>query len=271
LFQHNGITICHATGNEKDPFHEETVDADSILNEHGHAGHPDDIIPPFEVIENGVTERYPGQNMDTIYGDGFTGAEVLANHCQIPTSNGEITSSTETITNTITETTTETVTLPGTTIAVPGKPTTTEITVTETIPAVTETAPGETTTVTVPSGETTTVTLPTKTVTLPAVTETVRGETVERPPVTVTESGTTATITGGTTATVVTVTTPRKTYTEAGLLSQKHDVVTLAAPGRVVDIPSHTVRTIVKYLTSEKKVVVIVVHAAAPDSGYGKG
>src|SRR5262249_10869464 len=46
----NGITICHATSSATNPFVEQTPSADGVLS--GHADHPDDIIPPFEVVEN---------------------------------------------------------------------------------------------------------------------------------------------------------------------------------------------------------------------------
>src|SRR5262249_20905676 len=145
---------------------------------------PEDIIPPFTIIENGVVVvDFPGRNMNTLY-DGFTGAEVLANHCDIPTSGGGIT---QTVTTTLTQAVPvpATVAEPATTFATPGLTTTTVLTVTLTGPSQTVTN-AVTTVVTVPSGATTTVTLPSATVTLPAVTATIPGGTVERDPVTVT-------------------------------------------------------------------------------------
>jgi hypothetical protein len=61
---------------------------------------PYDIIPPF-VMEEGTT--FPGQNMETIYGDGYTGAEVIANDCDVPAGGEEVT---------ITETTEVSATVP---------------------------------------------------------------------------------------------------------------------------------------------------------------
>ena len=40
---------------------------------------PDDIIPPFEWTDGGVTKIYPGKNMDAHFSGGYTGAELLAN------------------------------------------------------------------------------------------------------------------------------------------------------------------------------------------------
>src|SRR5207249_2443347 len=112
----------------------------------GHADHEDDIIPAVGV--------HPPQNMDTIYPGGWTGADILANDCEIPTGGGGIT---QTTTTTVTETVPVTVTTPGTTVTVPGDTITREITVTVSAPAQTVTTPGTTTVVTVPSGSTTTV------------------------------------------------------------------------------------------------------------------
>ena len=168
------IAICHS-GNGKN-FEHITPDASGILD--GHAKHPDDIIPPFVVIQvGGGTTHYPGQNMSAIYGNGFTGAEVLANNCDIPTGGGII-GTTQTTTTTTTPTITiknpVTVTVPETTITFPGTTTSKEVTVTVTLPEQTVTAAGTTTVVTLPPVvQTTTVTLPEKkkkerSVTLPA-------------------------------------------------------------------------------------------------------
>ena len=48
------VTICHATSSEKNPYVQLQVDDDSIVKE-GHGEHPDDIIPPFDYVEDGVT------------------------------------------------------------------------------------------------------------------------------------------------------------------------------------------------------------------------
>src|SRR3954468_15491073 len=68
------ITLCH-TGNGKN-FTPITIDPSGALS--GHDGHAQDIIPPFTVIDQGgSTTHYPGKNMDTFYGEGYTGGEVL--------------------------------------------------------------------------------------------------------------------------------------------------------------------------------------------------
>ena len=61
--QHTEVTICHS-GNGKN-YEQITVDDDSIVNNGGHGGHPDDIIPPFDYIdEDGDPAHYPGKNWD---------------------------------------------------------------------------------------------------------------------------------------------------------------------------------------------------------------
>src|SRR6266480_4386647 len=117
------IAICHATGSAKNPFTLETPDASST-DLSGHANHQDDIIPAVGV--------HPPQNMDTIYPGGWTGADILANDCEIPTGGGGIT---QTTTTTVTETVPVTVTTPGTTVTVPGDTITREMTVTVSAPA----------------------------------------------------------------------------------------------------------------------------------------
>jgi hypothetical protein len=198
------ITICHSGNGKK--FTKISPDNVGVLL--GHAkNHSADIIPPFVVVnEKGTEVSFPGQNMEKIHGDGYTGAEVLANGCDIPS--GSVITQTET-----TETTTTvpvTVTTPTTTTTLPSQTTRAEVTVTVTVPGETTTTPG-TTTVVIPSEVTTTVTLPPRTTTLPAVTRTLPGQTIERPAETVTLPGTTVTVTAAGTTTVVTVTGPNKT------------------------------------------------------------
>jgi hypothetical protein len=180
-----GIGICHADSSQKNPFVSESPDASSIVGGSGHASHPDDIIPPFYYIVDGTTYFYPGMNMNTLYGAGFTGAQVLANDCNIPTATGGITQ-TVTTTTTVNQTTTETITEPGTTITVRRFIVRHPVTVTVSVPEHTVTLPGTTTVVTVSPGDTTTVFLPGATQTTPPVTQTLPGETIEHPPYTVT-------------------------------------------------------------------------------------
>jgi hypothetical protein len=258
------ITICHS-GNGKQ-FTEISADASGVLS--GHAGHPNDIIPPFYYFENGATTQsfYPGLNMNTLFG-GFTGAEVLANGCTIPTGGGI--TSTSVSTTTVTVPTTITATEAGTTVTLTGTTVTQPVTITINLPAITVTTPGTTTVVTVPPGQTTTVTLPEQTVTLPSVTETAPGETVDRQPVTVTQPGTTQTITGGTTTTVVTVTAPNKTV-EGGVLGARHTVVTVTTPSHIVHLPGHIVTEVVKAHALAKRIFVTLIRACE-GSGPGKG
>jgi hypothetical protein len=217
------IGICHS-GNGKQ-FQHITPDASGVLS--GHADHPYDIIPPFVYVLNGTTTTYPGKNVDTLHGAGYTGAEVLANGCRIPTGRVGITTVTEAITE------------PGPTITSPASTTLETVTEKIVVPARTVTAPGTTTVVTVPPGETTTVVLPEHTVTLPAATETVGGEHVLRPSETVTLPGTTTTETGGTKTTVVTVTGP-DTVVEGGDRATKEVVVTVTTPSRTLSEPART-------------------------------
>jgi hypothetical protein len=277
------IAICHS-GNGKN-FEYITPDASGILD--GHAQHPDDIIPPFVVIQvGGVTTRYPGQNMSSIYGNGFTGAEVLANNCDIPAGGG-ITGTTQTITTTITQTVPVTVTAPGTTITLPGTTTTKEITVTVSLPGQTVTAPGTTTVVTlppavqtttvtvsgtttvltIPSVQTTTVTLPERTVTLPAGTVTLAGETIEHDPVTITLPAVTQTVVGGTTTRVVTVTQPNKAVEQGGVLAEKATRIVVTTPRRVVTVHAHVIHALGATHGGVAKVVVIVVRPSGCPPG----
>jgi hypothetical protein len=258
----NGIEICHATGSESNPFVSENPSASGDLN--GHANHPNDIIPPYVIIDHDTTTSFPGQNMDTLYGAGFTGAEVLANDCDVPTG-GSITT-TVTTTTTVSVPTTTTVTAPGTTVTVPGTVTTTVTTVTVTAPTQTVTAPGTTSTVvTVLPGQTTTVTLPAQTVTLPAATVTSPGETIERPVQTVTLPAVTQTIAGGTTTSVLTVTAPNKVVQE-GVLGTKRVVIHVKTPARTVRIPAHVLTVHGRGSQKGQKFVVIVirVHGCPP-------
>src|SRR5262249_10283313 len=116
------IAICHAPpGQEGQKFDYITPDASGDLN--GHANHPDDIIPAIGTN--------PARNLITIYPSGWSGADILANNCDIPAA---MTGSTETVTTTVTERVPVTVTAAGTTVTLPGTTTTKEITVTVSVP-----------------------------------------------------------------------------------------------------------------------------------------
>jgi hypothetical protein len=220
----NGITICHATSSSTNPFVEVTTSADGVLS--GHAHHPDDIIPPFEVVlNNGAREIYPGKNMDKVFGAGYTGAELLANGCRIPSGRLSVT--------TVPAATTE----PGRTIATPGTTEAKTITEKAVVPAMTTTAPATSTVVTIPPETTTTVTLPERTVTVPPTTETIHGERIERPAEVVTLPGTTTTETSGASTTVVTVSGPDKVV-ENGEHATKEVVVTVTTHSETVQEPA---------------------------------
>jgi hypothetical protein len=252
----NGITICHATSSSSNPFVEVTTSADGVLS--GHAHHPDDIIPPFEVVlNNGAREVYPGKNIDTVFGGGYTGAELLANGCRVPT--GRL--SVITVPAALTE--------PGRAITTPAMTEVKTVTEKAVVPALTTTAPAARTVVTVPPGSTTTVTLPERTVTVPPSTETINGERIVRPAEVVTLPGTTTTETGGTTTTEVTVTGPDKVV-ERGDHATKEVVVTITTPGetlhesaRFVPLPDHhihgeTVTETVPITTTERGTTITV-------------
>ena len=71
------VTICHATSSDNNPYVQLNVDDDSIVKQ-GHGDHPDDIIPPFDYVEDGVTKHYPGLNWDD------KGQPIWKNGCEIP-------------------------------------------------------------------------------------------------------------------------------------------------------------------------------------------
>lgn len=70
------ITICHATHSDHNPYDQLQVDVDAIFHENGHDSHPEDIIPPFDYIEDGETKHYPGKNWPS---------DIWLNGCEIPT------------------------------------------------------------------------------------------------------------------------------------------------------------------------------------------
>ena len=245
------ITICHSGSGKH--FSEITPANIGVLQ--GHVKNDEfDIIPPFAVIEKGETVTFSGRNMDIIFGAGFTGAEVLANGCNIPQGDSQ----TQTETKETSTTVPVDVTVPGTTITAPGGTTTSEVTVTISLPGETTTAPGTTTVVTVPKKVTTTVTLPERTVSLPAVTLTAPGETVERPAETVTLPGTTVTVAAAATTTVVTVTGPTQ-IVRGGVVGKKTAQVTLTTPRRVIRVAGRVYHLSGKGKYGQKKVIVVVV------------
>jgi uncharacterized repeat protein (TIGR01451 family) len=71
------VTLCHATSSETNPYVELKVDDDSVVKE-GHGDHPDDIIPPFKYVEDGVTKEFPGLNWDARH------QAIFLNGCDVP-------------------------------------------------------------------------------------------------------------------------------------------------------------------------------------------
>src|SRR3954470_920233 len=60
----DNVAICHANQGSKGYTHN-VVDPNSIVGggNSGHDSHPDDVIPPFDYLEDGVNKHYPGKNM----------------------------------------------------------------------------------------------------------------------------------------------------------------------------------------------------------------
>jgi uncharacterized repeat protein (TIGR01451 family) len=73
------VTVCHATGSAGNPYVQLSDPVKQIFSENGHANHPDDIIPPFDYIDdNGDQQHYPGKNWDA------TGQAIWNNGCEVP-------------------------------------------------------------------------------------------------------------------------------------------------------------------------------------------
>lgn len=101
---HVPVTLCHRTGsvdggNQHNGYDIITVDiasAGQASGAHGHDGHEQvgngpgpDIIPAYSWTypngpHEGETINYPGKGLDWVFDDGTTGAEFLANGCQLP-------------------------------------------------------------------------------------------------------------------------------------------------------------------------------------------
>jgi cobalamin biosynthesis Mg chelatase CobN len=80
----NKVTICHATSSATNPYTRNRVAKDGALS--GHDGHPNDIIPAFDYLDNkGVTQHYPGRNLES-------GQAILDNGCRVPGSTTPIAS-----------------------------------------------------------------------------------------------------------------------------------------------------------------------------------
>lgn len=99
------VTICHATGSDKNPFVTITVDKASIIEGHGEHQDQRDIIPAF-TFENGKgdTVSFAGLNWTA------SGQAIFNNSCEVPAA---IPTPTPTQTETPTPTPTTTPTQPG--------------------------------------------------------------------------------------------------------------------------------------------------------------
>ena len=83
------VTICHATSSSGNPFTQNSVDKDGTVS--GHDGHPNDIIPPFDYLDNnGASQQYPGKNWTG------EGQAIHDNGCTPVTSTSEPTTTTAT-------------------------------------------------------------------------------------------------------------------------------------------------------------------------------
>jgi hypothetical protein len=253
------ITICRTHGKTFTAVHANLDDLVKHANRHSH-----DIVPPFELVEGTTTTNFPGINMNSLYGAGFTGAEVLANQCHIPSG----TSPAVTKTETQVESVPVTATVPATTMTLPGTTVTTEVTATVTVPQETVSVAPQSTAVSVEAHQAATVTLPAQTVVLPATTETLnvastRTETVERPGETVTLPGTTTTVAAADTPTTVTVTGPSQVVREGATAIEVIGVV-LTTPKRVVPVRAHAIKVRGQRRLKRKVLVVSVVRCTCP-------
>jgi uncharacterized repeat protein (TIGR01451 family) len=126
------VTICHATSSETNPYVQLDVPTKQIFGKDGHDTHPEDIIPPFEYVDDdGVTQEYPGKNWPE-------GVAIWENGCEPTTTT---TTTTPTPTTTTPTTTTPTTTTPTTTTPTTTTPTTTTPTPTTPTPPLPELVP----------------------------------------------------------------------------------------------------------------------------------
>lgn len=99
------VTICHATGSDKNPFVTITVDKASIIEGHGEHQDQRDIIPAFTFEKGkGDTVSFAGLNWTA------SGQAIFNNSCEVPAA---IPTPTPTQTETPTPTPTTTPTQPG--------------------------------------------------------------------------------------------------------------------------------------------------------------
>jgi hypothetical protein len=76
------VTICHQVGNLS--YRVITVDVNAVSGG-GHGHHSGDIIPAVNARQGNRDIHFPGRNLGTVLrADGLTGAQVVANGCNVP-------------------------------------------------------------------------------------------------------------------------------------------------------------------------------------------
>lgn len=73
------ISYCHATESAGNPYVEGIDTSVDTFFQAGHGDHPDDIVPPFSYIKQGVLTDFPGTNWDA------EGQAIFAYGCDVPT------------------------------------------------------------------------------------------------------------------------------------------------------------------------------------------
>jgi hypothetical protein len=61
------VTICHATGSSVNPFVTISPNVNGVY--HGHLGHADDVIPPFEFRGETYSLNWPSDRVDLVGGE----------------------------------------------------------------------------------------------------------------------------------------------------------------------------------------------------------
>jgi hypothetical protein len=69
------VDVCHYDNGQGGKYTLNDISVSAVLNGSGHAAHDDDIIPPFDYVEQGVAGHYDGKNWDAY------GQWVYANGC----------------------------------------------------------------------------------------------------------------------------------------------------------------------------------------------
>jgi hypothetical protein len=69
------VDVCHYDSGQGGKYTLNDISVEAVLNGSGHAGHDNDIIPPFDYVDDGVNGHYDGKNWDAY------GQWVYANGC----------------------------------------------------------------------------------------------------------------------------------------------------------------------------------------------